>query len=41
MNIFNDVCNEFNLPPDDRDDLNALMISMMDEWIELPQPYLA
>merc|ERR1719352_2078774 len=36
MNIFNDVCNEFNLPPDDRDDLNALMISMMDECVVFP-----
>ena len=36
MEIFNDVCNEFGLPTEDIDDLNALMISMMDECIVWP-----
>ena len=36
MGIFNDVCGEFGLPAEDVDDLNALMISMMDECIVYP-----
>lgn len=42
MAIFNDVCAEFGLPASDIDDLNALMISMMDECVvwegEQPRP---
>merc|ERR1719456_1076311 len=33
MELFNGVCGEFNLSPTDQDDLNALMISMMDECV--------
>jgi hemoglobin len=33
MELFNEVCAEFNLSPTDTDDLNALMISMMDECV--------
>jgi hemoglobin len=33
MELFNEVCGEFNLSPTDQDDLNALMISMMDDCI--------
>jgi hemoglobin len=33
MELFNEVCGEFNLSPTDTDDLNALMISMMDECV--------
>lgn len=36
MSIFNDVCGEFGLPSEDIDDLNALMISMMDECVVYP-----
>ena len=36
MEIFNDVCGEFGLPAEDIDDLNALMISMMDECVVFP-----
>ena len=36
MEIFNDVCGEFKLPAEDIDDLNALMISMMDECVVWP-----
>ena len=36
MTIFNDVCAEFGLPSEDVDDLNALMISMMDEVVCFP-----
>ena len=36
MTIFNDVCTEFCLPSEDQDDLNALMISMMDDCIVYP-----
>ena len=36
MTIFNDVCGEFGLAAEDIDDLNALMISMMDECITWP-----
>ena len=36
MTIFNDVCSEFGLPSEDTDDLNALMISMMDECVTFP-----
>ena len=36
MGIFNDVCGEFGLPSEDVDDLNALMISMMDECVVFP-----
>merc|ERR1719174_2648025 len=36
MELFNEVCGEFNLCPSDTDDLNALMISMMDECVVFP-----
>merc|ERR1719313_2130855 len=36
MELFNEVCGEFNLCPADTDDLNALMISMMDECVVFP-----
>merc|ERR1740138_1443160 len=36
MELFNEVCGEFNLPPSDTDDLNALMISMMDDCVTWP-----
>lgn len=36
MTVFNDVCAEFGLPSEDVDDLNALMISMMDEIVCFP-----
>lgn len=36
MGIFNDVCSEFGLGAEDVDDLNALMISMMDECVTWP-----
>jgi hemoglobin len=36
MELFNEVCGEFNLPPSDIDDLNALMISMMDDCVTWP-----
>jgi hypothetical protein len=36
MEIFNSVCGEFGLPGEDTDDLNALMLSMMDECVVFP-----
>ena len=36
MEIFNEVCGEFGLAAEDVDDLNALMISMMDECVVFP-----
>ena len=36
MEIFNEVCESFGLPSSDVDDLNALMISMMDECVVFP-----
>ena len=33
MEIFNDVCVEFSLSSEDTDDLNALLISMMDDCV--------
>ena len=36
MSIFNDVCQEFGLPSSDVDDLNAMMISMMDDVVVFP-----
>ena len=36
MELFNEVCTEFALPAGDTDDLNALMISMMDECVVFP-----
>jgi len=36
MELFNEVCGEFNLAPDQQDDLNALMISMMDDCVVFP-----
>merc|ERR1711938_386675 len=36
MAIFNEVCVEFNLPAEDVDDLNALMISMEEECVVYP-----
>ena len=36
MEIFNEVVDEFGLPSEDQDDLNALMISMMEDCIVFP-----
>ena len=36
MTVFNDVCGEFGLQAADVDDLNALMISMMDQCVTWP-----
>jgi hemoglobin len=36
MDLFNEVCGEFNVAPEDQDDLNALMISMMDDCVVFP-----
>jgi len=36
MAIFNEVCEEFGLPADDVDDLNALMISMEEDCVVYP-----